>query len=384
VSQRPDGTWDVIDGLQRLSTILQLTGDLKDVDGRTVEPLVLEKTRYLPDLEGKTWDAPYPEQELPQSAKLKIKRARLDLKIVLNTSDPSAKYELFQRLNTGGSLATDQEVRNCLLIMLNPKFFEWISSLAEDENFKLSAPLSERAMEERYDLELVVRFLVLRTLPDDRLNQVGDLGPFLTDRVVEFAESKTFDPKTEERAFRRTFELLASTLGDDAFKKFDPDKGRALGPLLISVFELMALGIGFHAHKRSYKVTSQAITEVHHSLWSIDEFRSSTGSGIRAAARIQLHRGRSERPDPPSRRFAAHSCSPSGCRVLLRGPRGGGSDVCGRRHRYRIQSLVSGSPRSARDDWPTVRHEVEQHRTLTRWKSPKDAERCRARRTDRH
>jgi hypothetical protein len=60
VSQRPDGTWDVIDGLQRLSTILQLTGDLKDVDGRTVEPLVLEKTRYLPDLEGKTWDSPLP------------------------------------------------------------------------------------------------------------------------------------------------------------------------------------------------------------------------------------------------------------------------------------------------------------------------------------
>jgi len=288
VSQRPDGTWDVIDGLQRLSTILQLTGDLKDVDGRTVEPLVLEKTRYLPDLEGKTWDSPYPEQELPQSAKLKIKRARLDLKIVLNTSDPSAKYELFQRLNTGGSLATDQEVRNCLLIMLNPRFFEWISSLADDENFKLSAPLSERAMEERYDLELIVRFLVLRTLPDERLNQVGDLGPFLTDRVVEFAESKTFDPKTEERAFRRTFELLASALGDDAFKKFDPDKGRALGPLLISVFELMALGIGFHAHKRNYKFTSQAITEVHHSLWSIDEFRSSTGSGIRAAARIPV------------------------------------------------------------------------------------------------
>jgi hypothetical protein len=289
VSQRPDGTWDVIDGLQRLSTILQLTGDLKDHEGNTVEPLVLEKTRYLPDLEGKRWDSPDDQDdELPQSAKLKIKRARLDLKIVLNTSDPSAKYELFQRLNTGGSLATDQEVRNCLLIMINPKFFDWLSALGQDENFKFAVPLSERALEERYDLELVVRFLVLRTLADDKLKQVGDLGPFLTDRIVEFAESKTYDPKQEERAFHRTFELLSSTLGDDAFKKYDQEKKRALGPLLISVYEVMALGIGFHAHKKTYKPSTAKIQDVHRSLWSKENFKASTGSGIRAAARIPV------------------------------------------------------------------------------------------------
>jgi uncharacterized protein with ParB-like and HNH nuclease domain len=42
VSQRADGVWDVIDGLQRLSTIYQLVGILKDEDGNTVEPLVLQ------------------------------------------------------------------------------------------------------------------------------------------------------------------------------------------------------------------------------------------------------------------------------------------------------------------------------------------------------
>jgi hypothetical protein len=81
-----------------------------------------------------------PTDELPQSAKLKIKRARLDLKIVLNTSDTSAKYELFQRLNTGGSLATDQEVRNCLLIMLNPQFYEWMANLGKDQNSRAAFP----------------------------------------------------------------------------------------------------------------------------------------------------------------------------------------------------------------------------------------------------
>jgi len=288
VSQKESGTWDVIDGLQRLSTILQLTGDLRDSSGKPVEPLVLEKTRYLPELAGKRWDARRASDELPQSAKLKIKRARLDLKIVLNTSDESAKYELFQRLNTGGSIATDQEVRNCLLIMLNPSFFEWMSALGDDTNFRECVPLSERALEERYDLELVVRFLVLRTIAEDKFKQVGDLGPFLTDRIVEFAQSKEYDTGTEERAFKQTFELLAKSLGDDAFKKFDAKKGRALGPVLISVYELMALGIGFHAHKKSYKPTPEKIRSIHQGLWSNRAFVGSTGSGIRAAARIPV------------------------------------------------------------------------------------------------
>ncbi len=47
VAQREDGVWDVVDGLQRLSTIYQLVGILKDEEGRSVAPLVLTKNRVL-------------------------------------------------------------------------------------------------------------------------------------------------------------------------------------------------------------------------------------------------------------------------------------------------------------------------------------------------
>ncbi|MEN3942148.1 DUF262 domain-containing protein [Prosthecobacter sp. SYSU 5D2] len=62
VSQDSDGRWDVIDGLQRLSTIFELTGDLLDEEGKRKPPLPLLGTKYLPDLKGKTWgdrDASY-------------------------------------------------------------------------------------------------------------------------------------------------------------------------------------------------------------------------------------------------------------------------------------------------------------------------------------
>src|SRR5437867_5035246 len=51
VAQRTDGVWDVVDGVQRLSTIFQFVGELKDENSQAVAPLVLEKTKFLPSLE---------------------------------------------------------------------------------------------------------------------------------------------------------------------------------------------------------------------------------------------------------------------------------------------------------------------------------------------
>ena len=45
VAQRRDGVWDVVDGLQRLSTIFQFVGILQDEGKTRLPPLVLEKTK---------------------------------------------------------------------------------------------------------------------------------------------------------------------------------------------------------------------------------------------------------------------------------------------------------------------------------------------------
>lgn len=47
VSQKLDGTWDVIDGQQRLSTILQFLHVLKKDDGEKYPPLILRSTKFL-------------------------------------------------------------------------------------------------------------------------------------------------------------------------------------------------------------------------------------------------------------------------------------------------------------------------------------------------
>jgi hypothetical protein len=185
VAQRADGVWDVVDGLQRLSTIFEFAGILMDEDKNQLPPLTLDATTYLPSLKGRRWDddADHPDESLNASQRLLIKRAKIGVSIILKESDDSAKYELFQRLNTGGSMLSDQEVRNSILVMLNRDFYRWIRHLADSAPFRSCVALSDRAIEEQYDMELVLRFIVFRTMSRTALSRLGDLGEFLTARV---------------------------------------------------------------------------------------------------------------------------------------------------------------------------------------------------------
>lgn len=289
VSETDNGTWDVVDGLQRISTILELMGELKDHNSELVTPLVLEKTRYLPSLEKKVWANPGENQsELPPMAKLKIKRSRFDLKIVLNKSDSKSKYELFQRLNTGGSLATDQEVRNCILIMVNKDFYDWLVTLKNDPNFQICLPLSERQKEEQYDMELLVRFVTLWDIEETDLGSIKEVGTFITDRIIAIAEDQGYDREKTENAFRKTFQTLGGSIGEDSFKKFNQSKNAPSGPVLISMFEIVALGIAYNSQVSNYSISEETLNQNQKSLWDDPQFVSSTGSGIRASIRIPI------------------------------------------------------------------------------------------------
>ena len=84
VAQRPDGIWDVVDGLQRLSTIFEFAGILLDEKGKKLPPLTLEATTYLPSLVNRSWEnARHPNQSLTTAQRLLIKRAKISVSIIL-------------------------------------------------------------------------------------------------------------------------------------------------------------------------------------------------------------------------------------------------------------------------------------------------------------
>lgn len=281
VSQRLDGVWDVVDGLQRLSTIFELVGILRGDKGHVLDPLVLTRTTYLPSLQGKLWESESdPAAALTPAQRLLIKRAKLDVSIILRESEEKTKYELFQRLNTGGAQLSDQEVRNAILSMLNPQLYDWVRDLAATKDFLETVALSDRAMDIRDDMELVLRFLVLRRATDETLSSIGDVGEFLTEQMREMAMENEFPYEMEGRAFRDAFALLNRCLGSEAFRKWDVGRGKFIGGFSVSAFETVALGVGYDPD--SALDDCDELKALAKGIWSDERFTKSAGSGVRA------------------------------------------------------------------------------------------------------
>ena len=103
-----DRRWELVDGLQRMSTVLEFAGDLRDpATDKKMPPSVLNAGRYLKGLENAVWElnerttklSEEPLVEIGRALQLAIRHCRIGLEILKRPSDINTKYDLFQRLN---------------------------------------------------------------------------------------------------------------------------------------------------------------------------------------------------------------------------------------------------------------------------------------------
>ena len=104
VAENDEGKWELVDGLQRTSSILSFFGVLKTIPEKNRWSM-LEGER-VPSLLGFNIDT------LPNKFKLNIKRSTCRIEIIRWNSNYDLRFELFNRLNTGGTPLTPQEIRN--------------------------------------------------------------------------------------------------------------------------------------------------------------------------------------------------------------------------------------------------------------------------------
>jgi hypothetical protein len=286
VAQREDGVWDVVDGVQRLSTILEFMGVLKGEDGEALPPLELTAAPYLSALQGVKYDQDADDSlSLSSAQRLDFKRAKMDVKIIKRESDPRAKFDLFRRLNTYGSPLTRQESRNCMLVSLSTSTYEWLRTLADREDFQETTSLPEQSIEEQYHHELALRFIGLRNLDLESLKTIRSLHDFLDDRTIELGSWGAQELEAEQRAFEETFQLLRTSLGSGAFKKYNPDKEVFEGRFSITAFELLAIGIGSLGDRSGLDV--EDVTSAAKDVWQREEFRAGFSTGVSADSRIR-------------------------------------------------------------------------------------------------
>lgn len=203
VATNTDGKWELIDGLQRVSTVLAFFNELKDENGDSYPKngLELVEGSLIKGLRGVTIDT------LPLEYKLQIKRTPCRVEIILKESEFKMRYELFKRLNTGGEGLSRQEIRNCIFRGLDSRYSDFVSELSNNEIFREIVNISLLNEEMMYYDELVLRYLTLKN-QGTRYTQAN-----IQDYMDDYLESqcKDFD-ESRVSADRQLFEDIMNVL----------------------------------------------------------------------------------------------------------------------------------------------------------------------------
>lgn len=282
VAEDEDGIWELVDGLQRVSTIISFFGKLnsdlvqKHEVSDVVEDLVsnsnnweLEAGDIIKDLEG------FDVNTLPQKYKLNIKRAVCRVEILRGESNTSLKYELFKRLNSGGTKLTPQEIRNAVYRGINPVLNELITELSQNSNFKDLTNLSETKIRELYDQELILRFVAFyQNVSNINLSTQSFLDKFME----ETTSTGNLDSEKYKRIFNSTIELLTE-IGDNTIFRNEQNL------FVPAVFE--GVMIGTSENLAYYTNHKDELLEKIRQLQADAEFKRLSGSASNSRSRIK-------------------------------------------------------------------------------------------------
>jgi hypothetical protein len=219
-----DGTWEVVDGVQRLSTLAHFCADAKflEIIGRK-EPLKLTNLKKLTNLNDMTFGS------LPKPLQLNFQLRPVRVTTLNDKSDFAVRYDLFERLNTGGVKLHAQEIRNCVF---RGEFRNLLKELAVDQNFLKVVKLSDSEQRSAIYEECVLRFFAFIEEYSIFDHSVVD---FLNDYMIKRSKN---GPRSQLVAlFKETFNLISKEVPAGIARG-----SRSITPL--NLFEAIAVGTG--------------------------------------------------------------------------------------------------------------------------------------------
>jgi hypothetical protein len=289
VFEKEDSSWELIDGLQRISTILEFMGKLRSPDGGTEPPSILDATKYLPSLHNAVWErseriagVPLEEQnEIDKSHQLSIRRARIGVEILKRPSDDQTKFDLFQRLNAGGTQANAQELRNCIILMVNKEYYRAVKAAADGARFQNVICVTEDQIERQRHTEFAIRFLVHSLVPYDG---TLDVEEYIDDGIVTLAGAS--DGTAAADLINRTFTLLDDVAGGNALRRVED--GHHIGKVGLVGLEGIAVGIAKNLDAiLALPIPQDFVRDKIRGFWVQPETASFTSPGLRGTTRIQ-------------------------------------------------------------------------------------------------
>ncbi|MHC5559284.1 DUF262 domain-containing protein [Kocuria sp. U4B] len=197
VATNEDGSWEVVDGLQRISTLLHFTTDdgsvLKELGKES--PLKLDGLRTLTSFNGLNFG------DLPASTRMNFMKRGIGVTALSDKSDPDTRYATFERLNRGAVALSPQEIRACIY---EGPLNSLIRELADNLTFKSVLKLQKKDEANATAEELVLKFFAYL---NNRDNFSGAVDDFLSNYMKENQHS--FDVNAGRAEFTKAVDALA-------------------------------------------------------------------------------------------------------------------------------------------------------------------------------
>ncbi|EGR1192370.1 MULTISPECIES: DUF262 domain-containing protein [Vibrio harveyi group] len=282
-----DGRQEVIDGLQRISTIIRFfardiftkdeleegiaSGGVNELNN----PTVLGSAPIIPSLEG--WNA----ADLPDKVTRTIKNARVNIVILEQETKPQTKYNVFKRLNRSGAKLSDQEIRNCTARLVGNSFADKLRSIASNDDVIGALGLSKEKQKTQAGEEALLRTLASLLYADNFDHYVDE---FLDDFMYVASETNAINAEIETK-IKRTFSLINAACPNGKAFKFRKVDNTPSGPFSTNLLDIVATGV----YKNVENLSSADVSDKLDTLWERqrEQINQCTGSGSNTKAKLK-------------------------------------------------------------------------------------------------
>ncbi len=226
--------WEIIDGLQRISTLIHFTSGMK-TENEEKPPFCLENLEFLTEFNGKYY------QNLDFDVQFQISTYAINATLIDKRTPSLVKYQIFKRINQGGLVLTPQEIRHTLhqgkpanlvkeLVDKNNEFGKAFAKVTENK-------VSNQRMEDR---DFVTRFLSFYLIGFE--NYVPDLDGFMNTGMEEIKKLDDIKITEVKNVFKKSMEVCFDIFGNDAFRKSQNIKGKRK-PINKALFDSISTNI---------------------------------------------------------------------------------------------------------------------------------------------
>ena len=262
IKENKDGNWILIDGRQRLSTIFDFMDNKFSLSNLTILK-EFNGSKFSEEVEAKLNPTSKHKDFIDSNIRGKIEDVNLVLHIIKEPTPERLTYDLFDRVNRGGTRLNNQEMRNAIYQGSSTKFLKALSKI---ESFQLATsyiPVSR--MKDRYlVLRAIAFYLWKKKISKENNGSLieyrSDLEDFLS-KSMKFLNQYSFDIETLDSdqytlsqmqskiivsndlyskllySFDKAMENAYNLFGDDCFRL--PKDGKIRRPINMALVEVL-------------------------------------------------------------------------------------------------------------------------------------------------